>query len=116
MDGSQFDAWTRRQFGLTAGAGAAAGLLALLGLDDAEAKKNKNKNKNKNKKKKCRKLGQTCDQTKKKKKCCNDKQLCAQVEGLGSGNFCCKQLNQGCSNDDDCCGNNFCDNNDKCKD
>ena len=49
MDGSQFDAWTRRRFGMAAGGAAVA---SLLGLADANAKhKNKhdgNSNKNKN--------------------------------------------------------------------
>lgn len=113
MDGERFDAWTRRRFGLAAG-GAAASMLGLLGLDDAEAKKKKNKKKNKNKKnknkKQCRKLGQTCDQTQKNKKCCNQNQLCAQVQGLGSGNFCCKQRGSGCSVNTDCCGSDKCTN------
>ena len=48
MDGSRFDAWTRRRFGLAAG-GAIGSLLGLqiAGSDDAEAKKRK---------KRCRKL------------------------------------------------------------
>ncbi len=55
MDGSQFDAWTRRRFGMATGGAAAAALLGLMGLADAAARhKNKhdgnsNKNKNKNK-------------------------------------------------------------------
>ena len=109
MDGERFDAWTRRRFGLAAG-GAAASLLGLLGMEDAEAKKkHKNKNKKKNKKKdKCKNLGQSCDQTQKNKKCCKSSQLCAQVQGLGSGNFCCKQRGSNCSVNTDCCGNDKC--------
>jgi hypothetical protein len=109
LDGTQFDAWTRRRFGLATG-GALASLIGLPLLDDAEAKKNKHKHKNKNKKKKCRKLGQSCDITQQKKKCCNSKQLCAQVKNLGSGNFCCKQRNDSCSVNDDCCGTDKCSN------
>jgi hypothetical protein len=114
MDGTQFDSWTRRRFGLATG-GAAASLLGLFGLPDAEAKKKNKKNKknNKNKKKKCRKLGQTCDINVKKKSCCSNKQDCAQVQGLGSSTFCCKALNDGCSVNTDCCGNRRC-NNGKC--
>jgi hypothetical protein len=121
MDGSQFDAWTRRRFGMAASGAAVASLLGLLGLADANAKhKNKhdgnsNKNKNNNKtKKKCRKTGQSCDQTQKKKKCCNKNELCAQVRGQGSGNRCCKQRDDGCKKDDDCCGNDRCQNR-KCR-
>jgi hypothetical protein len=112
MDGTRFDVWTRRRFGLATG-GALASLLGLSMLDDAEAKKNKhhkNKHNNKNKKKKCRKLGQSCDITNKNKKCCNSKQLCAQVQRLGSGNFCCNQRGDSCSNNDDCCGTDKCSN------
>ena len=108
MDGTRFDAWTRRRFGLATG-GALASLLGLSMLDEAEAKKNNNnKNNNKNKKKKCRKLGQSCDITNKNKKCCNAKQLCAQVKNLGSGTFCCKQRGDNCSVNDDCCGTDKC--------
>ena len=38
MDGSRFDAWTRRRFGVAAG-GLAGSFLPLAGWDDAEAKK-----------------------------------------------------------------------------
>lgn len=100
MDGSRFDAWTRRKFGLAAG-GALAALAGLTGAVDIEAKKKK-------KKKKCRKLGQTCDITKKNQKCCNNDQDCAQVQGQGSGNFCCKPHNASCSVNVDCCGNRKC--------
>ncbi len=42
MDGSQFDAWTRRRFGMATGGAAAAALLGLVGLADTDAK-HKNK-------------------------------------------------------------------------
>ena len=120
VDGSRFDAWTRRQFGTAAAGAAAAGLLGLLGLQDAAARhttrhdgnknSNKNKNKNKNNKnKQCRKTGQSCDETKKNKKCCNKNELCAQVKGQGGDNRCCKQNGEGCKRDSDCCGNDRCD-------
>lgn len=122
MDGTRFDAWTRRRFGMASG-GALAGLLGLSLLESEAAKKhgnhkhknkNKNKNKNKKKKKKCRKLGQSCDTSVKKKKCCNSAQLCSTVKGQGSQTFCCKQVSQSCSDSDDCCGDNTCSNG-KCK-
>jgi len=100
LDGTRFDSWTRRRFGLATG-GALASILGMASVADVDAKK-------KNKKKKCRKLGQTCDINDKNKKCCNEKQDCAQVQGLGSSNFCCKSLNEGCSVNTDCCGNRKC--------
>jgi len=102
VDGSRFDAWTRRQFGLAAG-GMAASLLGLASLAETDAKKKKNKNK-----KKCRNLGQTCDINKKNQQCCKNNQDCAQVQGLGSSNFCCKPQNSSCSVNTDCCGNRKC--------
>jgi hypothetical protein len=99
MDGSRFDAWTRRKFGLAAG-GAVAALVGMTGLTDTEAKKKK--------KKKCRKLGQTCDINTKNQKCCKKNEDCAQVQGLGSSNFCCKPHNANCSVNTDCCGNRKC--------
>lgn len=110
MDGSRFDAWTRRRFGLAA-SGITASLLGLASVAESEAKKKNNKNKNKNKKKKkkkCRKLGQTCDINQKNQKCCSNNQDCAQVQGLGSSNFCCKSHNTSCSVNTDCCGNRKC--------
>jgi hypothetical protein len=123
LDGTRFDAWTRRRFGMATG-GALAGLLGLSQLDSEAAKrhgnhnnnhKNKHKHKNKNKKKKCRKLGQSCDTSVKKKKCCNSSQLCSTIKGQGSQTFCCKQITQSCQNTVDCCGDNTCDSNGKCK-
>lgn len=111
VDGSQFDAWTRRKFGLAA-SGVAASLLGLASVTESDARrKNKNKNNNNKKKKnkkKCRKLGQTCDINNKNQKCCNNNQDCAQVQGFGSGNFCCKPQNASCSVNTDCCGNRKC--------
>lgn len=104
MEGHRFDAWTRRRVGFAAG-GLAATLLGWAGVPTAEAKKNK---KNNNDKKKCRKLGQSCDQSQKNKKCCNSNQLCAQISGQGSGTFCCKQRNDNCSANSDCCGSDKC--------
>ena len=99
MDDSRFDTWTRRKFGLATG-GAAAVLLGLTGSQEAGAKK----------KKKCKKLGQSCDASNKNKKCCNSKQLCAQVNHLGGGNFCCKERGSSCSFNEDCCGSDKCNN------
>ena len=114
MEGSRFDSWTRRKFGLATGSAAAAGLLGLLGVAETEAGQNNNNNNNRKKKKKCRKLGQTCDENRRNQSCCNQNQLCANVSGLGSGNFCCKQNGQGCSVNTDCCGKNVCDSSGHC--
>lgn len=121
MDDTQFDTWTRRRFGLAVGGAAATalGLLGALGLgeDETEArqKHNKNKNRRNNRRRRrnrnrdqCRKLGQSCDETRRRQRCCNENQLCAQVADLGSGNFCCRQLTQSCSSNADCCGANRC--------
>jgi hypothetical protein len=102
MDGSRFDAWTRRQFGLAAG-GLAGSLLTLAGLVDAEAKKKGKKKK----KKKCKKAGTGCNPNSKKRKCCKKQNLtCAPIPGLG-GNRCCKGLAQPCAATAECCSG-FC--------
>jgi hypothetical protein len=81
-----------------------ASLFGLSSLPAADGKK-------RNKRKRCRKLEESCDQTKKSKSCCSAQQLCAQVSQLGSGNFCCKQAGQTCSSNSECCGNDACDRN-----
>jgi hypothetical protein len=114
MEGSRFDSWTRRRFGLATGSAAMAGLLALVGAVETEAKQNNNNNNNRRRKKKCRKLGQFCDENRRNQSCCNANQLCANVPGLGSGTFCCKHNGQGCSVNNDCCGKNICDSSGRC--
>lgn len=133
MDGSRFDAWTRRGFS-TAASGLAGALLAQAALPGAEAGK---------KKKKCKKLGQNCQRGGgKNKKCCcglachpvnavadsphhcchlhgepctlaNGAQKCCSgfctVSGMSSSGFCvCKTNGQGCSESRQCCSG-FCD-------
>ena len=126
MDGTRFDAWTRRRVGLAAG-GMTVALLGIAG-GDAEAKK---------KKRRCKKLGDQCKPSGKKKRCC--KQLSCELElnnagllrccgkpGLtcGSGPECCsticqneqcfcKGLGQPCGIDQHCCSRN-CDNTSHC--
>jgi hypothetical protein len=106
VDGSRFDTWTRRKFGLAAGGAAVAGLLGLAGIDDAEARRGRGRKK---KKKQCRKLGEFCNESNRDQKCCNSSYLCAQVPDLGSGNFCCKQVGDFCDTSSDCCGRDACD-------
>jgi hypothetical protein len=112
VDGSRFDGWTRRRFGLVTGGAAAAGLLGLFGLHEQEAgaARRNRRRKRKNRRQKCQKLGQICDASKKRLDCCNANYLCAQVSGLGPGNFCCKQAGQNCTDDNECCGRDACDN------
>jgi hypothetical protein len=94
MDGSRFDAWTRRRFGLTAG-GATVALLAGVRADAVAKKKNKKK------KKRCKKLLQPCSPGG-KRKCCNVLG-CFPTTPLGSDYRCCKKLNAECGVDDECC-------------
>jgi hypothetical protein len=83
MDGSRFDAWTRRQIGLVAG-GLAATLLSVVDLrNSVEAKKLK-----------CRKLKAPC-QPKGKRTCCGKKRVCDIREGTDSTS-CCKKLGASC--------------------
>ena len=111
VDDSRFDTWTRRKFGLAAGGAAAGGLLALAGLDDADARR---RGRRRRRRPQCRRLGQTCNDEIKEQKCCRASQLCAQVTGRGSGNFCCQQIGSSCETSTDCCGNNACDVNFQC--
>ena len=88
MDGPEFDAWTRRRFGLATGGALAA--LAGFGETGAASKKSK-----KRKKKRCRKHLQTCKPGG-KRKCCG-KLRC----DFHSGNsleqeVCCKTSGQSC--------------------
>ena len=95
MDGSRFDAWTRRRFGLAAG-GVVASLFGLsqLDIDDSEAKKGK---------KRCRNLGQNC-RTGGKRECCRKKGLSCQIFDEGSdARRCCRKGFEPCTGDEQCC-------------
>ena len=108
MDGSQFDAWTRRGFGAAAG-GLAGSLLALAALPVAAAKKKGKRGKKK--RKRCTKLGDACNDG--KKTCCCGLACREPVNGLETGRKCCKiggspctfGENECCSGD---CGGDFC--------
>ena len=98
MDGSHFDAWTRRRFGLAVGGGVAA-LIGLTARDDAEAKHHH--------KKKCIKQPRVACGG--KKKCCKDKDLtCGDILGL-EGKNCCRKVQGTCKDAGDCCGDFICD-------
>jgi hypothetical protein len=95
MDGPDFDAWTRRRFGLATG----SVLAALAGFGEMEVASKKNR---KRKKKRCRKHLQTCKPGG-KRKCCG-KLRC----DFHSGNslqqeVCCKRSGQSCEKIFDCC-------------
>jgi hypothetical protein len=89
MDGPEFDAWTRRRFGLAAG----GALAALAGIREIGAKKRK---------KRCKKLGATCKR-RGKRKCCG--QLQCDATGFASQlpTVCCKTQGKPCGNERDCC-------------
>ncbi len=100
MDGTRFDAWTRRRFGLATGGGIAA-LLALAAAETAEAKKRKKR------KKRCRKLGRTCKPGG-KRKCCGTLKCDRISFEPNPKNRCCRKAGQPCSDDLDCCQNLCC--------
>jgi hypothetical protein len=92
MDGSRFDAWTRRRFGLAAG-GLAGSLVALESAKVATASQKKKK-----KQRRCKKDGQDCGG---RQKCCEDL-ICRPIEGL-VGRHCCRDIDQPCTAMVQCC-------------
>lgn len=105
MDASRFDTWTRRKFGVATSAAALGGLLALAGLDESDARRRRRRRR----KPRCRKLGDSCNDSIREQSCCNSSYLCANVNEFGSGNFCCKQIGDFCDQSSDCCGRDACD-------
>jgi hypothetical protein len=91
MSGPYFDSWTRRRFGLVAGALATSRIGAADLTVDA-------KKKHKHKKKRCKKLGESC--TDGGRRCCNGR-TCG--GNPANGTFCCKQGGTPCSKNRDCC-------------
>jgi hypothetical protein len=88
MDGSRFDAWTRRRFGFAIGG---ATLVGLHSLTAGEAAKNK---------KRCKKLGKPCSPG--GRKCC--KKLKCREKGEIDPQFrCCRPDGQPCTSSDQCC-------------
>jgi hypothetical protein len=99
MDGSRFDAWTRRGIGLALG----GGVISALGLslrDDATAKKKK-------KKKRCKKLKQAC-QPGSKTKCCQDL-ACGESVALPLGTHCLRRAQGACADASECLAPSLCD-------
>ena len=106
MDGSRFDAWTRRRFGLAAG-GVVGSLLGIVGEEPADVVAKKKK-----KKERCRKLGQKCTKGG-KRECCEDNGLaCYRFDEATEAKRCCRRGNQPCVNDGQCCSGS-CEN-DRC--
>lgn len=100
MDGSYFDAWTRRRIGMVAG-GVFAGALGLIERVDGAAKKRKNK------KRRCRKLGKTCQKSD-KQKCCGSLKCDTISFEPSTQTRCCKTIDQPCSDNLDCCNGLCC--------
>jgi hypothetical protein len=95
MDGSGFDAWTRRRFGLAAG-GLAASVAAMAGLGDARAaKKKKKKGTN------CCLRGKNCGTPG-----TTDKKCCTNFRCSNNPEECfCKSANQPCMFNVQSCSN-----------
>jgi hypothetical protein len=109
VEGSRFDAWTRRRVGLAAGS-ILGSLLALVQPDASEAAKKK-----KDKKKSCGALGDSC-QPSGKKACCKKGGLSCQAPLIGpGGRTCCLPGNKTCKRNKDCCSDQCVDNVCACK-
>lgn len=118
MDGSRFDAWTRRRFGAVA-VGLFAGCIEFSIVDDriapgkASLAKNRRKNNKKKKKKRrgeippaCEPLRSRCNPHNTRELCCNGL-ACGVIADL-DGNRCCRLRYGECASDGDCCNNLFC--------
>jgi hypothetical protein len=110
MDGSRFDAWTRRRFG-----GAVAGALAMvvgLATEPAAAdggmrrKRKKRRARKRFKHRPCEKHRTSCNPRNDRRVCCSPL-ACGQVPELG-GYHCCARRFQSCTEDSDCCNNMVC--------
>ncbi len=118
MEGSRFDAWTRRRFGAVA-AGLAAGCFGLGDLADrlaegygehASAKQRRKKKKKKKRRGEenpsCEPLRSRCNPHNTNELCCNGL-ACGVVADL-DGNRCCRLRYGECASDGDCCNNLRC--------
>ena len=91
MDGTRFDGWTRRRFGVAAG-GMAVALLGPGRATGSEAQKHKRR------KKRCQKLGEACVPGG-KRRCCHGRACGGPLEAR----FCCKQGGEPCAGPGACC-------------
>ena len=110
MDGSRFDAWTRRRFG-SAVVGALAAVLGHAAGYDAAGKTRRHKGKRKHTKprfrnRKCEPHRTSCNPKNERRLCCAPL-ACGEVPELG-GHHCCARRFQGCTQDSDCCNNTVC--------
>ena len=93
MDGSRFDAWTRRRIGLAAG-GVTLSLLGLFTLgEDAAGKK------------RCKRLGKRCT---KPKRCCGKLDCDIPATTMSEQKRCCKRKGKPCTSDPNCCQGLLC--------
>lgn len=100
MDGSRFDAWTRRKFGIVVG-GFAAALLALGSTDEGDARKRRRK-----RRKRCKRLRAGC--TPGGKRTCCGELICSTYSATGEvPPRCCKPPREPCAAFDECCSQ-FC--------
>lgn len=116
MDGSRFDAWTRRRFGAVA-VGLAVGCFGLdsvtsLTVDGQNASAKQRRKKKKKKKRRgeappaCEALRSRCNPHNTRELCCNGL-ACGVVADL-DGNRCCRLRYGECASDGDCCNNLRC--------
>jgi hypothetical protein len=104
MDGTRFDVWTRRRFGMAA-SGIAASAVSLMALDAAAKKKGKKKKKCK--KARCKSEFETCQQDVEGEHCCLGLN-CDRIEGEDSLH-CCRGVRSACEpGSSRCCGDLEC--------
>jgi hypothetical protein len=110
MDGSRFDAWTRRRFG-----GAVVGALAMVaGLSakpvvadgDLRRKRKKRHARKRFDHRACEPHRTSCNPENERRLCCAPL-ACGEVPELG-GHHCCARRFQSCTLDSDCCNNTVC--------
>ena len=116
MEGSRFDAWTRRRFGAAAVGltGACFGLGTVtdltVGGQDASARQRRKKKKKKKRRGEvnpaCEPLRSRCNPHNTRELCCNGL-ACGVVADL-DGNRCCRLRYGECTSDGDCCNNLRC--------
>lgn len=97
MDGSRFDALTRRRFGVTTAGVIGAALGWSTALDGAAGKKRRRK--------RCRRVLQACRPGAQRKRCC--KRLRCAEDGAGD-HRCCRPVQAACQAESDCCNGRLC--------
>lgn len=110
MDGSRFDAWTRRRFG-SAVVGAlvmAVGLTTESATADGDLRRKRKKRHARKRfdNRACEPHRTSCNPNNERRLCCAP-YVCGQVPELG-GSHCCARRFQPCTLDLDCCNNTVC--------